>query len=219
MFEKLKGKGLDKEDKKDLDKEKRVMAFNRERDTFRAAAGEDYANIVEQDRRSDLLRWQQDLDDELEKLKHRLRGEYFDSEHGWIPKRMQVKDPQSGEMRIVNMPPLSNEFFIDRVETLAEPFLSRNMINSNFTETRILKMLLRTSNAITDSMADNYDLFGIDFMNYTQVLTLIKSVITPGPFRALNNGQRIHDRTMGKRIESLNDNPIQEKKKALGVFN
>ena len=211
MFESL----THKEHKKEIQREDRAKDFARERDTFNKQ--DDYAMVMQQDGRNDLLKWQQDLDDELENLKHRLRSEEK-TDKGWQVKQINYKDDE-GNIFLGPMSPLTNELFIDYIETQVEPFLSRNLINSNFDEKRILDILKYTMNDIVNAMADGWDTFGIEFVNYDLILRLIKNIIIPGPFRALNNGQRLHDRSINRRIEAFNEVTGAEKKKGLlGVF-
>ena len=83
--------------------------------------------------------------------------------------------------------PLCNNVFItDVVIPQCRPFISRNLINSTFTEERILLDLKHTSNDIVANMADGFDRYDIDFQNYDIVLRMIKNVIKAGAFRALN---------------------------------
>ena len=222
MFEDLiPGRKEHKEKKEQKETEDRERSFVRERENFRAGVGEnnEYVSFLKQESRSELLKWQQDLGDELEKLKHRLRGEVLENNQ-WTKKRYTVLD-SNGEQMTVTIAPLTNETFIDYIEAQVEPFLSRNLINSNFTEKRILDTLKYTMNDVTDAMVDGWDIYGIEFINYDLVIRLIKNTIMPGPYRAMNNGQRVHDRTISKRIEAFNENSQspQQKKGLMGVFN
>lgn len=81
-------------------------------------------------------------------------------------------------------------------------------------------MLKNTMNTIADAMADGWDLYGIEFINYDLIDRLIKNIITPSPFRALNDGERRHQRTISKRIEAIQDNNgiVQQKKGLFGGF-
>lgn len=212
-----------KEERKELEREEREKNFIREQKNMDYQ--DDYTTLMQQDTRSDLLKWQQDLDDEIEKLKYRLRS-FEKTDKGWQPKKIDVhvrvidsEGNEKIEIRKRNLPPLANEIFIDYIESQVEPFVSRNLINSNFNEKRILEILKFTCNDIVSAMADGWDLYGIDFINYDLVLRLIKNTIIPGPFRALNNGQRLHDRSVNRRLESFNEVLGQQKRKGLlGVF-
>jgi len=205
--------GRGKEEKLQREAEQREQGFIRERDGFRTAMESDTMAVEAQ--RSDLLKWQQDLGDEMENLKHRLRSEEL-SANGWQPKAMPQK--VGNKVVWVRIPPLANELFIDSIQSQVEPFVSRNLLNSNFDEARILTMLENTCNDISDLMADGFDLFDIEFQNYDAVMRLIINTIIPGPFRALHDGERKHARTISKRIESFNEGDSQNKKKSLFGF-
>jgi len=169
-----------------------------------------------QDKRSDLMRWQQDLGDEVETLKHELRSEVWDGEK-WIPQVVEefVRDPfgniktnpltKRAIKQLVVVPPLANESFVHLVDISVKPFISRNLINSNFNEGMIWRMLRNFFDDLIDNMADNCKDYDIKFKNYDIITRLIKNVVIAGPFRALNDGERKHQRTINKRVEAFTD--------------
>lgn len=216
MFEKILGK--DKEQQQINDSENKERNFVRERDLLNASTQSDMEYMQMQESRSDLLKWQQDLEDELEKLKHRLKSE-VKTEEGWIPKIITIRTAE-GDVQTY-APALANDLFVDYVGSQVEPFLSRNILNSNFNEKRILEILKHTMNDIADAMSDSWDLYGIEFINYDLVCRLIKNTIIPAPFRALNDGERRHQRTISKRIEAFQEgsNQTPPKRGLMGVFN
>ena len=167
-----------------------------------------YEELPQGEARSDLLKWQQELGDEIEKLKHRLRSEH-EINGVWVRKTMNILNSE-GETIEVEVPAMANEIFIDYIQSQVEPFLSRNLINSSFTEKRILKMLEFTCNDYADAMSDNFDRFSIDFLNVNLIDRLIKNVITPGPFRALSGWTKRSDNTVSKRIEGYIGRPDKE---------
>lgn len=178
---------------------------------------DDMVAYQHQEGRSDLMRWQQELNDEAENLKHRLRSEYQTEEGDWAAKNTMtfkkddkgkiVRDPLTKKpvMIQIPVPPLANDLFIEYIESQVEPFLSRNLLNSNFNEARILSILKFTMDDIVDNMADGWDVYGIEFRNYDIITRLIKNMIMPGPFRALNDGERRHQRTISKRVEAFSE--------------
>lgn len=204
--------------------EQRQFDFAREQNTFGAVANpeDDHIFLQQQEKNADLLKWQQDLFEELEQLKRDLRNEFKTADGEWKRKVYCIGQGRDGRPIYKPMPPLANEYFISMMETECRPLMSRNMMMSNFSEQRILDMLKHTSNTIADNMADNYDKYGIEFVNFDHVVRLIKNVIIPAPFRALNDGERRHQRTIAKRIESFSESQSQPKpmqnKKFLGLF-
>jgi len=192
------------ENKEEIAAEKRMMGFQREQNTMTVNAPEEQTEIMNQEGKSDLLKWQQDLDEELMELIYRLKGfAKIDGEFKPIPGHR----------------PLCNEkFIINVVIPQCKPFLSRNLINSTFTEERILLDLKHTANDIMANMADGYDLYNINFQNYDIILRLIKNVIKAGAFRALNGFTKKTDSTIFKKLESSFDNANTQQQKGLFGF-
>jgi hypothetical protein len=203
-------------EKKELKAERRQYEHDKNMGILQHALSDDQQHFSERDNRSDLLKWQQDLTDELETLKRRLKGEVFNGKE-WVKKKITILE--GNQYVKIDMPPLTNDLFVEYIEMQVEPFLSRNLFSSNFQEERILQMLQSTMNDIVDAMSDGWDIYGIDFANYDLVIRLIKNTIIPGPFRALNNGQRVHDRSISKRVDAYNfTGQEQENKSKWGVF-
>jgi len=210
MIDKLMGK----KDETAEDATEKQMNFMKEQQVIDVATSNEHIDHAQQDQRSDLLKWQQDLDDELLKLKHRLKGEIKYQDGTWGQRLIPTGEKnEDDEPLYTTLPPLTNDLFVDYIEMQVEPFLSRNLFCSNLKEQQILLMLRNTCDDIADAMADGYDIYGIDFINYDLVMRLIKNVIIPGPFRAMNDGQRRHDRTIAKRIEAFSEKGIGEKNK------
>lgn len=191
--------------------DKREKQFQREQNIISQTAhpSADHSYREEQDKKSDLLKWQQDLDDEILSLVQTLRGMAYNGE-AWI----QVRNP-----------PLCNDVFIyEVVIPQARPFFSRNLINSNLEETNILKMLRNTMNDIADAMADAWivdtSAYGIKFTDHDLVMRLIKNAIQSGPYRALKGWTKKTDNAQHKRIEMSSDSTNEPtQKKMLGFIN
>ena len=62
------------------------MQFSREQGIFQVGAPESQTDIYNQEGKSDLIKWQQDLDEELEKLAYQLTG-WVKKENKWVKKR------------------------------------------------------------------------------------------------------------------------------------
>jgi len=78
-------------------------------------------------------------------------------------------------------------------------------------------MLEHTSNDIADNMCDNYDRYGIQFINYDIVLRALKDFLTPAGFRCLDGFTKIRDSSIMKRIESSSESNTQQPQKK-GLF-
>lgn len=215
---------FNKQDKKEKEMQKRQENFVRENTLLQTAAHpSDDQILFEQSReREDLVKWQQNLDDQLVKLVMTLRNYYYDEEeNAWMPKREIVgyKTGEDGktyaETRI--MQPLINEKGIHMIESEIYPLLSRNMINTNLNEDRILIILKDTTNTIIANLGNKYDEYDAEFSNFSHIIRLIKNFIIPTPFRAMNDGERKHHRSFMKRIESHSESgDIKQKKGILG---
>ena len=155
--------------------------------------------------KTDLIRWQQELDDEIIKLIYFLKGYSFDGKE-WI----KITDP------------LCNDTFIGYILSQCQPFLSRNMINSNFDEYRILAVLKHTCNDLADAMADNYDRFGLtkDTSTWDLIIREIKTTMTAASFRAKGGWTKKIDSTMTKRVESFQEQEDTSKRQGMfsGMF-
>jgi len=195
--------GGNKEVKANLEAEKRHMTFQREQNTMAVNAPEEQTEIINQEGKSDLLKWQQDLDPELERIAFRFTG--WTKENGaWV--------------KTNNKPLCNNRFMNDVVAPQLEPFLTKNLINSNFTEESILKDLKNTSNDITACIADGFDIYGIEFQNYDNILRIIKNTMKSSAFRALNGWTKKTDSTIFKKLESSFDNANGQQQKGILGF-
>ncbi|MBU1456907.1 MAG: hypothetical protein KKD01_19505 [Proteobacteria bacterium] len=203
--------------------ENKEMQFNKELankqhdheqniETFKASSQDDQTALQMQSERTDLLKWQQDLDPELQKFIHKLRGEILIN-NAWVPKSFW----QNG--KLVKIKPLCNEKFIsDVIEPQCSPFLDRNLFNTWYEGQDILDSLKNTCDDIADVMADHYDAYGIDFTDYGIIMRNIKNVIRPGAYRALKGWTKKIDSSIIRRVEQSNDTNEKEKRGILDVF-
>lgn len=192
-----------REQKLQMQAEDREREHVNKRDVFAAGMQDDSAYAATMEYRNDLIRWQQDLDDELLELVQILLGLQKIAKDKWV----RISEP------------LCNSKFVQHVIIPhCKPFTSRNLINSNLDERMILSMLKNTCNDIADSISDGFDIYDIDFRNYDNIMREIKNTIIPGPFRALKGWTKRMDSTMIKRIESFNEKQPKQQKKVLGVF-
>lgn len=181
------------------------LQFQREQGAIAAGIAGEQTEILERENKSDLIKWQQELDDEQVKLVMHLKG-YVMTDDGWsLPKGKR---------------PLCNNTFInDVVVPQTTPFMSRNLINSNLSEDMTRINLASTCNEIADNMVDGYDIYEIDFKNYDLIIRLIKNTIMAGAFRAVNGWTAKTNATIFKRIESAHENPQPVQKKGLFGIN
>lgn len=204
-----------------LDREDEI-ALVREQQSQRVAEGLNDRVALDQVRgREDLQRWQQDLTDEQLTLLHSLAAEFWDEDsNSWVPERVKTGEyGVDGVAKTERMPPLMNHLGVKMVANAIRPLMSRNLINSNFDEKRILDMLKRTSNTIVNNIAYFHEDYDLDFGNFDEVTRMIKNVMIPTPFRALNDGERKHQRTINKRVDTHHDtgSKKEEPKSFMGI--
>lgn len=176
--------------------EARQINFAREQNVYNNASVDDETYLRQEANKSDLIRWQQELNDEAIKLIYFLKG-YRLTERGWEKTSERI----------------SNDTFINYVVMQCAPFLSRNMINSNFDENRILMNLRHTYNDLCDGMATNWSEFGIgkNTSKWDLIIRQVKNTLFASAFRAKQGWTKKIDSTMTKRIESFREEQEQEK--------
>lgn len=181
--------------------------LNREDKVFNTKMADqldDQVFLKQQEENRDLVRWQQSLADEIEELKHDLKREVWTGDK-WEPDKVLIGYKETGEEVYEKLPPLMNDTGIKMVESAMRPLLSRNLINSNLNENMVYGMLRRTSDTIVNNITTYGEQYQMEFGNYSHVTRLIKNFMIPTPFRALNDGERKHLRTMNKRLESYGE--------------
>ena len=194
MFENL----IQNNERKEQEKaEQRAMSFQRERDSFQTNAAEDHTEIMNQQGKSDLIKWQQDLKDEIISLKWKLLG-YDLTDDGWIKKYNAM----------------CNETFINQIiDPTFSAYTSRGFINTNLDERQLLMRLKKTCNNLAKCLITKYDEYDIDFKHFDDIDSEVKNILVPAAFRALKGWTKKTDSTIFKRIESSNDGgDINEKK-------
>lgn len=178
---------------------------------MQTTAANDQQFMHEQNQKSDLIRWQQELESELDTLIHDLKSEAFNAEtEKWTQKTIDG----------VKVFPFVTDEGLQMVITEVKPLLSKNLINSNLNEDRILNILRGTMDTIVDNLSDNFDVYVIQPSpsRMSHIVRLIKNVVIPTPFRALDGWTKIQDNMGIKRIETYSDTQNQNKQKMFGLF-
>ena len=178
---------------------------------------DDTITLARQQERQDLLRWQQDLSAEEEKLIYNLKRWVLTSE-GWQPQQIVTGTDKLGRPILGIVPPVMNEQGIRHIVDSASPFLSKNMINSNFDTDRVLMILKSTCDDLVTDIAANHTEWNLKFEDFDFVTRIFKNTIISSPFRAWNDGQRRHDRTIAKMVEARTEGMRNDKGKK-GLLN
>lgn len=180
------------------DKERKFQkGLTREDSILKVAAADSQHEEIQN---KELIRWQQEMSQELAEVVYKLKGLVQNAQGDWI-------EPSKRE-------PLANDLFINNiVVSECKPYLSKNFINSNMDENRLLIKIKGTMKSITNSMADGYDRFEIKFIDYDIILDIIKGLIVPAAYRAINGWTKRTDSTITKSIHAVMENPHGQEKR------
>lgn len=157
---------------------------------------------------ADTLRYTQGVEDSIiTNLIHELRNHFIiNPEKGeWeIPTEFVGYDEQ-GKPQYRDIRPKLNDIGILAVINQARPFLNRNMINSNFSEERISLLIKNAYLELHRDLLTNRQRYGLTYAcdpsEISVILRIFLAYILPGPFRALNDGERRSNRSMYKSME------------------
>ena len=108
--------------------------------------------------------------------------------------------------------PMTNDIFIIDLISFARPYLSKNLMMSNYTEDRILRNLQSTLWSLRVHLLQNRNKYGIAKTDMEYVVRLFKNFIDATPFRSLAQGEKKWLGTIGKRIETISTSPQPQKK-------
>lgn len=187
------------------------LRARREENMTAQAVSDDMGGLAERESRTDLLRWQQELEDELIQLKMQLRSKELNEHNKWVIK----KTWKNGQL--TDMKPMLNEAGISTLIGIVRPLLSRNLINSNLEDEFIRSMLQRTCDDIINSLAYYGNEWQAEFGNYSTIVRTIKNAIIPTPFRARGGWTKTTDSTISKRFEGYTESG-EKPKQNTGVF-
>jgi len=172
---------------------------------------EDDSNFLQiKEQQKDLVRWQQDLDDTIEMLKHDLMHEIL-TEEGWCVETING----------VPVKPMINYEGVYRIITLVKRYLSRNFMMSNYDDDTIFRVLRRLNEDLVVNIGTKYKIYDVDQADMSLIVKMVMDSVEATLNRALNNGERNHLNTINKRIEAHTDsqNPQQQKGLLGGLMN
>jgi len=143
-----------------------------------------------------LIRWQLDIHEELERIEHLLRKH--------IP-----KTDKKGKVYFVAPPEemqIFNETGINEVLNLLAWYLNKNILLSNFKEDEIKIRCLQFHNYLTDFIFNNYQRFGLDtkekIKHFPMIVMNLTNTVEASYNRALNGGERSSLRTARSVIQN-----------------
>ena len=140
------------------------------------------AKAYMQEQKDSLTKWQQNLEPELQQLTHDLKKEVMtgftkDDEEMWTA---------------VDDNPVCTDEFVHRFLTKARPFMTKNLMMSNYSEERILHILRFALIDMVTDVGYNRKKYKIDKGDMDHVVQVFKSYITPTLFRPMQQGERKH---------------------------
>jgi len=196
-----------KELKQQVEAETRAMNFQREQNTFQTAAAEDATELMNQQGRPDLIKWQQDLKQEVVELKKKLLGyELGTNEQGqvcWVQRHK----------------PMCNELFVNQIiDPMFSAYMSRGFINTNLDEHQLLMRLKKTCNNFSKTLISKSEKYAIEFEDFDDLDNEVKNILVPAAFRALKGWTKKTDSTIFKRLETSQENNKDEEKKNMFGF-
>jgi len=201
----------------DIAAEKRHQKFTKEGQLFEAAMQDDQEFYSQQQQRSDLVRWQQDLEEEIDQMSHDFKNEIL-IEGKWKRQNFLVGYDQEGNSIYHELPPVMNDLGISRIKSYLRPLLSRNLINSNYSEERIYTNLRNIIQTIILHLRDNYYIYEIRKQDLSWIVRQIKSFAEPTMWRCWNNGERKYLTTIHKHIEAHNESSNQQQQQGNKSF-
>jgi len=171
--------------------------------TTHPQATDEQVYLEKQEQRSDLIKWQQNLEPEIRSLIHKIKRE------------TEIKD---GEWKtMMGMKSIANDMFIMDTVELIELSMSKNLINSSYSEDRVLTSLKSTLFDFRCMLQENREMYEIRKSDMHLVIRLFKNAIEPTYWRCWNNGERKYAGEFNKRVEIHTDQPELKKKGMFGM--
>ena len=193
-----------------LDKQ---LDHSKEQSNFQAALMDDAGYYERAEQRDDLTRWQQDLKDELDVLRHDLKHEIKDNRDRWIRELVMNEDGKE-----IPMPPMANELGVYRIIALTKRYLNRNVMMSNLNEEIIFRMMRDLVETLVIHLGSKYEQYEIDPNDLSLIIKMIKDSVETTLYRSLNNGERNYLNTINRRIETFADRQEPKRKGLFGMF-
>ncbi len=197
---------------------KQSMARSRESDFINSQGYDDQMFLEDKDEREQLLRWQQNINPELEELKHDLLNEYKDAEGNWKSYLTEVFDEETGKLKTVDMPPRMNSFGVQFVLSNIKRYINRNTMRCSMSTEEINTKMRSFSNAMTIALAVNSTEYQINMTEYHSICRTIRSMVHFTLLRALNDGERKNEREIRRLVETNTGGQLNPTKKPGGVF-
>ena len=169
-----------------------------------------------ENRDSELIRWQQSMDSEIEdacmsfRSMEKVNGKW---QHIMVFKYTEVKDGKKVH-HYMKLPPILNEAGISFFRSRVMPLVSKNILMSNYDEPRILEKLKNNVINFIIAIGLNRKEYNIKVTDLPTIKRIFQDLIEPGLFRAMRDGERRFLTSTSRRIEAVTtDGRGEEKKK------
>ena len=171
-----------------------------------------------QNQDSNLIIWQLELDNILERIEHLLKGDVVAEDNEG---NMSYTKPEDESLIILN------DYGVQLIMNVISFYLNRNTILSNYDEVRIYEILFDLGNELTDVIDINYEKMGLSAVEKkSRCILLIMNIlntIESAYKRSLSGGERDSLRSARVVTQSLSPagnmiSPVQRKKHG-GILN
>ena len=195
------------------------MQQTREENAVKYSDVGDNVYFAQKEKNEDLTKWQQDMENDIERTVHDLKRE-IESDDGY--KRMTrvefVRINKDGKKigKKVKVKPMMNNLGINMFRGAIRPLISRNLMMSSYSEDKIYVKLRSIMFTFISHLAYHQRTYDIDTGNLSMIVRMFKDLMEPAHWRALNNGERSYLNTINKRVEAIaygNPNQVQQQGK------
>jgi len=145
--------------------------------------------MFDKEENQNLVKWQLDIQEELERIEHLLRGHIpgYDDKGNEVWKESPIEEQ------------VFNDRGVREILKILTWYLNKNFVLSNFSEEQIDQRVLQFANTLTDFIFINYEDFGLDtkekMKHFPMVIMNIVNTVEASYNRALNGGERESLRT------------------------
>lgn len=181
----------------------------------RGVASEELHHI--QQERAQLTRWQQDLAEQVDVMKHLLRREQLNEAGAWkrvqIKKRVVIKGKDV--WAIEESDPMCNEECIQEIIALIAPSTSKNLMMSKFREEQILDIMKKLClTLVWDILLAKRRRYEIELPDVSVIYQIFKTTAMPTYFRALGANEKDYLTRLRKELSVSRQGMDEQKKRS-----
>lgn len=163
-----------------------LRAALQEEKTKNASITQANTSMFNQEQDTNLIEWQLELDNILERVEHLLRGDVLklNKESG----DMEWSTPEDDRLKLLN------EYGVQLLVQFLASYLNRQIILSNFSEERIGEICKVVGDEISDQIESSFKEMGLDCpekrKRYSAIVLQITHLVEAGYNRAYKGGER-----------------------------